>query len=633
MFRAEKVLLGQVLLLDKTVPQFWEAVLDLGAVHIEDKFQISPDMIPPKYVLEEEKAKIDLLESRIEAICRLLDINYDYLTKGELYSFVEQVSVSPSEISESISSDLDKIEANITEVISLIEKRKQFIFDNNQLSWFVSLLMHAGLDSLFELNRDLLPFWIGSIPKENLSHLFESLSEATIVVETENISRNRIAIFLMALPKDKESVEDALSAGGFIPAPINTLDPTLSLSELEDNLEFAIWEAREEISQLQEMLKKKRNVFKELLSKLAKQLKLEKKLIMAMGACKGTQYIVLVNMWIKQRDKAKIESILKEKMSSLVYIEWMEVDEVDIPANQVPAAFRLNGVMKSFFELVKGYGYPAFNEINPIAVFTFGFIFMYGMMFADLGHGLVLALLGWFLRGKNKHFSDIFVWVGVSSMIWGFIFGSVFGREDIIKPLWVSPLHNPLPPMIFSIVFGVIYICIGICFYILNAIINKDKHEALFGEWGIFSLFTYFALLSAILMHNLPVVVRIILIGLPLVIMVSGAIKYDKHADRAEILFRPVEIILSLFANTVSFVRLAAFALNHCALMIVVFVIADLLKVLPLKGIVLISGNVFVILMEALLVMIQCLRLNYYEFFSKFYHGNGREFIPLRWDS
>ncbi len=629
LFLPDKVRLGRVLLLDEMVPNFMEVVLDSGLVHIEEDYEIFPLEVEFKYNLKDELSKIDLLESRIEAVCRILEVDPSSLRKGDLYDYVSEVSVVPSSISSRISSDLDKIEANISEVVSLIEKRKQFIFEKNQVSWFLSILLHSGLEYLYELNQDLVLVRLGSLPRQNLPLLKEALAEVPVSVEWARASRDRIMLLLISLPEHQGKIDSALKAGNFLSVDFESLNKTTHLTELIDDIEFAIWEAREEIGELTAMLRKKKEVFAKLLSRIVKLLLLEKKLVRALGMCKGSSYAVLVNMWVRENDVEDVESLLRSRLGAMVEVEWIEAEKVPLEREKIPTAFSLGRFWKDFFEIMRMYGYPSYAEVNPLVVFTVGFILMYGMMFADLGHGLVLALIGFLMRKKWDVIGRVMCWVGLSSAVWGIILGSVFGREDLITPLWISPLEDPIRLMTLSVLIGGSYISLGILISVVNKVRSRKVREALFGEWGITSLAFY--LLSALAL-TLPVStsVKFLLVGGGFAILLAGLTQVVHSKD--ELVSVPMETVLSLFSNTVSFVRLAAFAINHAALMIVVFVIADLVKSAHLSGLALILGNIFVIVLEAVLVAIQTLRLQFYEFFSKFYQGNGREFIPLRWD-
>ena len=629
LFLPEPMALGQVVVLDDHIPHFMEAILDSGVVQVEDSYQVCPVDLDAKYDFKQELAKIDLLESRVEAICRILEVDLNELKQGELYTFIDEVSVVPGAISDRISSDLDRIEANISEVVSLIEERKQFIFEQNQISWFLSILMHSGLEYMYELNMDLLSYWVGSIPRNNLPLLKEGLSEIPTVLEWALASRDRMMIFLASTPEYKERISAALKAGNFLSVDLNILSRTTHISELIDDIEFSIWEAREDIGELSALLDKKKHLFQELLAKIIKLLSLEKKLVQAMSMCQGTKFVGLVNIWVREKDKENVSRLLNEKLNSIIAVKWLKSSDLNLEKNKVPASFNIGGVWRVFFDLMRMYGYPSYAEVNPIVFFTIGSILMYGMMFADIAHGLILALSAFWIRKFSREFGVMMFCAGLSSSVWGGVFGTVFGREDLIPALWVSPMQAPIKVMALSIGIGVVYLSLGIILSVVNRSLNGNIKEAIFGMWGGTSLLFYFLLILAIV-ADFSTWTKVLLIGLGLVIFIWGLSRTTHEID--ELISSPVEMVLSLFSNTISFVRLAAFAINHAALMIVVFVIADLVKGAHLNGVSLVLGNIFVMGLEAVLVAIQTLRLQFYEFFSKFYQGTGREFNPLRWE-
>ncbi len=626
-FLADKVALGRILILEDKIPDFMDAVLSAGAVHIEDKFDILPLDLPYKFEFREELSRLELLESRIEAICRILDLSPARLREGGLYRFVGEISVVPSEISKRISSDLDKIEANITEVVMLIERRKQFIFETMQISWFLSILLHSGLDYLAELNPELVSWWVGSLPRTNLPLLFDSMEDIPAVIEWTHISRERVGIFLLSSPEYAKKISASLKAGNFLEVDLSNISRTEHISELIDDLEFALWEAREEISELNGLLREKKKTFQGLLSNLAKLLALEKKLVTALAKSRSASSLVVFNFWVRQEDKPQVEELLRREAEELFCLEWIDDNEVPLEKKDIPASYSLPKELSPFFEVVKMYGYPGFDEVNPVLIVSIGFVFMYGMMFADVGHGLVLAILGWLMR--RKVFGPIMMYSGLSAMAWGWLFGSIFGREDIIRPLWVSPIEDPIPVMIVSVLVGIAYLFLGMGLSVFRKVRLGEIKEAMFGEWGIVSMLIYAGMILS-LMPGLPVWVRVLALVGPLGLFVIGT-RLLNHGIEG-LIAGLMETVIGLFSNTVSFVRLAAFAINHAALMIAVFVLADLLKWGHLDGLVLLFGNIGVIVLEAVLVAIQTLRLHFYEFFSKFYDGHGREFNPLRWE-
>jgi V/A-type H+-transporting ATPase subunit I len=340
--------------------------------------------------------------------------------------------------------------------------------------------------------------------------------------------------------------------------------------------------------------------------------------------------------------------------------ELMKLKKVNVPTKFKHPAF-----LKPFEGLVTTYGYPDYNGIDPTLFVAVTFLFMFGMMFGDVGHGLVLITLGLLIaRAKSTYRIRSAGWLmlaaGCSSIIFGFMYGSFFGYEGVlINPLWLNPRDQVPQLLVSAIGVGVIVMSLGVILNIIQALNTKNYREALFGQWGLCSgMFYWMALgmfyLMGVAGAPIPVWLTITVLLVPIVLVVAGDIFYnrifggvnnpdeshDEEHGTAEILFKPAEVILGFMTNTVSFVRVGAFALNHAILMFVVFILADIgggfsgpdASFSSRMGYILavIIGNIFVMLLEGLVVFIQCLRLEYYEFFSKFFKGDGIKYEPFK---
>ncbi len=627
---ADKMCVLRAVFLEEDLASFWNVVMEIGGLCAEDEYKLfHTDLLSDDLDIKESIHSLDVLESRIDALCRLLDVSFSEVTLLSLEEMQIDQDVSLFEITSKISMDLDRVEANVMEVVSAIEERKQFIFEQVQIAWFISVLLHSGIKSASELNLDLISVFLGTIPRDGLFQLEVAFGGLDVVIESEVTSRGRVMLLVIGNSDDKQDILGILQAGSFIEVDFSEIFSSQDLSMLAEEIEEKVWQAREEISELNAMLQKKREVFSKLLAKLLSWVKLERMILQALSnGCFG-KGLGVVDLWVRDEDKERVFCALMSKMSGRLAVEFLDDNEVNIPKSRIPARFSMWRVLFPFFELVKMYGYPAYDEFNPTVIFAPAFVIMYGMMFADVGHGLVLIMLGWLFR-KFRLFFMLALFCGVSSFVFGLLFGSVFGREDIIPALWVSPLHNPVGIMILSIIFGMCYIGVAMLLFALKNFRRRRIDKAVFGEWGIMTFGLYF---GTPVMFLLPISngIRLLLLLLLVFIWGYGLWHCEDEKGIEEKIMMPVEVILNLFSNTISFVRLAAFAINHAALMIVVYVISHLLGNLLLSGVMAILGNIFVIGLESMLVMIQCLRLQYYEFFSKFYSGGGRQFIPLRW--
>ncbi len=312
-------------------------------------------------------------------------------------------------------------------------------------------------------------------------------------------------------------------------------------------------------------------------------------------------------------------------------------------------------LFKPFEMLIRMYGLPAYDELDPTIFVAITYSFIFGWMFGDVGQGLVLVALGLFLFLKKKlNLGAIMASAGVFSTFFGFMFGSVFGFEDVLDAVWLRPLTDTstLPVigklnsvLVYSIVFGIFLIITTIIFNIYNGIRSKSWESAFLGPNGIAGLFFYGTLIICLFLiitgHAVPGGILLgFLLGLPVIAIafrepISNWIEKKKGENHTgpvmffvQTFFEMFEVLLSYFSNTLSFVRIGAFAISHAAMMEVVMMLAGAENGSP-SLIVVVLGNLFVCLLEGLIVAIQVLRLEYYEFFSRFYKGTGRAFHPF----
>lgn len=251
-------------------------------------------------------------------------------------------------------------------------------------------------------------------------------------------------------------------------------------------------------------------------------------------------------------------------------------------------------------------------------------------------------LFGLYMLIKKNNLGSILVAGGLSSIGFGFLYGSIFGREDLIKSILMSPMENITTMLISGIVVGTILILISMLLNIINGIKNSDIKRTLFEGNGLAGFLMYGFVLVLIAYYFLkgklllPVnIIVTILAVLLIVILFNDSItklvtskKDEVKVPFVEKIFEVIEMLLSFASNTISFLRLAAFAINHTGLCMAVYLLADMATGAGNLAIS-IFGNIIVIVLEGLIVGIQVLRLEYYELFSRFYSGNGREYKTI----
>ncbi|MBS1219494.1 MAG: V-type synthase subunit, partial [Proteobacteria bacterium] len=255
-----------------------------------------------------------------------------------------------------------------------------------------------------------------------------------------------------------------------------------------------------------------------------------------------------------------------------------------------------------------------------------------------IGHGAVILLLAAALYQRLGRMAWVGIAAGAASMLFGLFYGSIFGYEDILSPLWPSPLHDPIRVLTLAVGFGVGFIVFTLLVNARNKFIAGHVGEALFDSTGIAGLVFYLGAVGSVV--SLAGAADLakpagVLAGLGIVTIAAFKWIEAKAGLGERILVTAIETLetgINLFSNTLSFMRVAAFSLNHVALALAIFTLANGLEAAG-HWFTIVLGNIVIIVLEGGIVAIQALRLMYYEGFSRFFSGDGTEFVPLRLSS
>lgn len=313
-----------------------------------------------------------------------------------------------------------------------------------------------------------------------------------------------------------------------------------------------------------------------------------------------------------------------------------------------PTQFKNNIFTKPFEAIVRLYGLPSYNELDPTPFLAITFCLMFGMMFGDIGQGFVYFLMGFVLLKKMKSAGQILIRLGLSSMVFGFVYGSFFGLEQKDLPWLPSLIGRPLDPKVIpgilaaGVAFGVIVLTVSYIFGIFNAFRRKDVEEGILSKNGIAGYIFYISLIFllislagiisiplGILYASLTISLLAMMFKTPLNNMMSRKrplLEGSAGSYFTESFFEAIETILTALSNAISFVRVGAFALNHAGLFLAFFALSEMMPNFALKVIVLVLGNLLILTLEGLVVFIQGLRLEYDEMFSKYFQGGGTAF-------
>lgn len=363
-------------------------------------------------------------------------------------------------------------------------------------------------------------------------------------------------------------------------------------------------------------------------------------------------------------DKFTITGFVEAKDVKKITTAFEELEEVEIEVRPAMSDKRLkpptklhNGwFSRPFSMFVEMYGLPSYTDIDPTPFVAITYSLLFGIMFGDLGQGFLLVILGYvFAKWKKMKLGEIGIRIGISSMIFGFLYGSVFGNEELLTPIFTrflgfssKPIHVMDPNftmtlLISAVLLGSILILSSIIINIYINIRKKKIVEVIFSHNGIAGLSFYlfiFGGLIASMQFGIQIfntVTLLIFVGLPLLmIFLKEPVERKVHGHKMfpngfggffmEGFFELFEVLLSYITNTMSFMRVGGFVLSHAGMMLVVYTLMGMGGSAFSTTLVFVIGNLFVMAIEGMIVGIQVLRLEFYEMFSRYYEGNGIPF-------
>ncbi|MDO4987979.1 MAG: V-type ATPase 116kDa subunit family protein [Synergistes sp.] len=489
----------------------------------------------------------------------------------------------------------------------------------------------------------------GFMSNDNFQRLDESAAEAQFIAEKlETIGENTWVLVITAEESDS-AVNNVLNTVYFKEIPISDIAEKLPCEDPVAYAERRIADKRRAIDALERAAAQKIDDERENIELLYSQLYTMQRVY---DVCKGRGEVsgmFVISGWLPEDAVSTIEKMAAEDAPNTVLI----VEEAkDLSCGvRIPVKLSNCALFRSFQDIVAMYSLPSYGELDPSPIVAVMFVLFFGFMFGDVGHGLLILLGSAFMvkRGiMGRALGKVMGMASVSSMIFGVLYGSVFCKEDVFKGLWLNPMAEVNTLLAISGGLGIIVISIGLMLNMAAQYKARNYGRLLFDGEGLAGLALYWTLCALAVtavagISVSPAVTHLMLAGsiLLLVVMLFKdmlarvLLKEKTEGSAAMSIFGIVHVLLSFLSNTASFVRLAAFALNHVGLSVAVVMLSEMVQNAPggifFKGLILVIGNLIIVGLEGLIVFIQTVRLEYYEFFSKFYKGGGSEFRPVSW--
>lgn len=521
---------------------------------------------------------------------------------------------------------------------------------------------------LHEGKREYLDIRTGTISGD-ISKLRQRLDEfGALIIEHNNV------ISTMTLTRDSGNVSQVLTMLKWVESDDTEIQKKGSIAvsnTLNEEIEKCIQKKEDLEYEVAKKIQEKETTLLEMwcnlrLHELSDQIR---------SFFKYTKNTTLFSGWVPSHQSNDVESAIYNATEGQCIIDWTEVNEVD--KSKVPVAVKSPKLLKPFENIVKNYGIPEYGTINPTGFVAVAYLSMFALMFADVGQGFVLFLVGLFMHlgyKKNPMKKDgminrgvavLLLYLGVASMIGGWLFGSTFGFK-IIPALWFNyhsvvngeaaigtSVQNVYDILGITIFYGIGVIFVGLIINWINLFRKKHFIELLLSRTGITGAAMYIAGLAIAMGYvksdykSFPseTWISIVLVVGALCLLAKEPLEYlvkKRNGETTEafssvmvsaLLLWPIELLETFtgyMSNTLSFLRVAGLGIAHVSLMGAFEQLAEMPGKATVGGIaILLAGNVLVIALEGLSAGIQALRLNYYEFFTKFFNGTGIAYSPV----
>lgn len=514
--------------------------------------------------------------------------------------------------------------------------------------FYVSVLanLNVELENLEEIRR--VKMFFGRVPIRHYEPLVESSLNVPILVLEVNRDKDNSWIFVFTTPDFVDDAHKILKSAYFEEDKL-PVGYQGTPKEIKKRIESLIEMTKISIKEYESAVDKVLYASKEFVDNVYSTIVSHKRIydLEKFNSSTPQKSIHFVSGWMPENELDKIRDELEEK-ALIAENSPNEITQKN-PSISVPVKLINRGKIIQAFEFItRMFGVPRYGEIDPTPFITAFFIFMYGFMLGDVGHGSILFLFGYLLykKGSGK-FGIVMMSSALSSIFFGFMYGSVFGF-DWIPALWLKPTLQINQLLVISVFYGIGMLILGMVLNVINGFLQKDMEKALFSAEGIAGLLFYIPSVYIVTLYfmkkpiPLPPIFWEILLGVTFTCMLfkkplAQIVTHQKlslpNGFWVETGFGMFETLLSYLSNTISFVRLAAFALTHEALFMAFWILT--LMVLPTVGggiwatIVFLLGQLVLVGLEGLVVFIQDLRLIYYEFFTKFFEASGRDFHPF----
>lgn len=540
----------------------------------------------------------------------------------------------------------DNIRDSVSEIREQEDRLIQLKNEENRISnLHSSLLTWSGYPLPLEITGTYKTIFLpGTIPATvQLSQLEDELNNNAPYSEMEVIhsDKEQHYIFVVYHHEMEQDCLSCLKAFGFNKVTFPGLTGTIN--ENIDNLQIRLKEISDEREKAIELISG-RSKDRESLEAFYDSLAIEHARTTAAGNVMETKKAFLIEGWIPEKIALKSKEWLESKYT--VSIEITEPDE----GEEFPVFLVNKGIAEAGEPVSNMYSLPNSREIDPNSVMSPFFVMFFGLMLSDGGYGVILAIIAGFVLWKFKledgtrKFMKLIFYCGISTIFWGLMFGGWFGIEALAKyGVWLNPIEEPELFLSWSLLFGVIHMYAGFALKAANLIRDKKYLDALLDVGFVYIFYTGFILVLLPYVPKIDTIAAAPLVDAGIYVFAIGAVLMllTQGRSRKNIFGKITGGLSSLYgvvgfmSDILSYSRLLALGLatgiiasivNQMSMM---FDFPLVLKML-LAVVILLIGHTINLAINALGAYVHSCRLQYLEFFGKFFTGGGKPFRPLK---
>jgi V/A-type H+-transporting ATPase subunit I len=582
------------------------------------------------------------------------------LAKDEDESLVEKLTkepappvqveeVSPSQLFKDVEEKLSGLGDRVFEISSRLEELKKETEETLEAKDVISKLKPLNIGPVDIGDFESTFTAIGTMQTADIQALRDEISGLTdlFYLNSVEIGKTDSVVILIAWKELEADIRRVMHIHRYEEIRMPANFSHLKINEAESEIDSRLSKIKEEKEKLLSEVREIKDAEKQKLLLMREALQIEKLLDETNTFFGNTDTTFLLRGWVPA---ARIDEVIEiiESASDGHCVTLVE-DPTKKEEHRVPTLLENISVAKPLEMLTNTYGVPSYGKIDPSLLMTISFPIIFGLMFGDVGQGLVLVALGYLLgyhfkidEGAQK-LGRILLLCGLAATGAGFLYGEVFGLEGIVPALWLHPMHDTMTLIQFSFYIAIAQLSLGCFVNIANELGHGKPLHAIFSPWGVMGLWLFWGganLLMSIGVDGLFVVLFGLFDGalmassiqtlflpflLPIGMIAIGG-KYVEGLTAPWSIYEAYEAFTRFLFNSISYIRVGALAIVHAVFASVMNMGIDASPHIILTVLILIAGNIFIIAFETLISFIQALRLHYYEWFSKFYDGGGNTF-------